>query len=134
MPHVLVHAVTALPALYFGEPLYALGCVVPDVAWLPIERRLRKSGMAPEAFIEQCVTERALAPYRLTHSLLPWAAVALAHKGAVVLAVGAVLHVALDLFTHHGKTAQQPFWPLSRWRWPWPLPPSVCRFFYMERK
>lgn len=117
MAHAAGHAASALLALACGEPMAALGCVLPDLAWLPVEARLRRSRLAPLDYIAT-VTDEQMRVYRAAHSLF---APALAFAfGSPALALGLLVHLALDAPLHTlAPTRWRPFWPLSQWRWPW---------------
>jgi hypothetical protein len=110
--HLIVHAATAVPCLVLGFPWAAVGCVLPDIAWVPHELRLRRSG-TPDAYLQRLQQQDLLA-YRCTHSLLLTGAVACLEPA---LAAGMLVHILLDLPSHSGTMTQVPLYPLP-WRWP----------------
>jgi hypothetical protein len=88
--------------------------MLPDVAWLPNELRIRRSKLTPQEVIDG-LSDRQVLPYRISHSLLLWAPVALVSLGVFL---GALIHILLDLPTHDGRMRQMPLYPW-KWRWPW---------------
>lgn len=117
--HIAVHSMTALPFLATGQYATALGCVLPDVAWIVNEYRFHTSTWYDwEEWSKRYLTERQCIAYRMTHSVLIVTAVC-AFFNAWSLWSGCMLHILLDLPTHRGLMQQQPFYPISKWRWPW---------------
>jgi len=110
--HLIAHLVTALPFVAMQQPLAALGCVLPDIAWIPHEIALRRAGSTQAYFAT--LNERSLIAYRLTHSL---AFLMLACSVSRWLALGVAIHLILDLPSHSGIMAQMPLYP---WRCKWP--------------
>lgn len=109
--HAAWHAASAAPFIAAGLPIIGIGCVVPDIAWLPHEIKARRSGSVAR-YIE-ALTEGDLTAYRITHSLVFACLVAVADWQ---LAFGILIHLLLDLPTHGGIMAQMPLYPV-RWRW-----------------
>lgn len=115
--HFAGHALSALPFAATGHWTGAVGCMLPDVAWLANEARYRLSSLRPwQRWASAQLVEQHLVAYRWTHSLLTWALVAAFDPW---LALGAALHIVLDLPTHGGLLTQRPLYPIN-WRWPWP--------------
>lgn len=114
--HIAGHALSALPFVALGQWEVAVGCILPDLAWVPREVQYRRSGVRPWATWSRTLTEGDLLWYRCTHSVLLWVAVSFV---SLPLAVGALVHILLDLPTHGGLLTQRPLFPFT-WRWPWP--------------
>lgn len=112
MVHLLGH-LAAAGALAFVDLRMAVGALLPDVAWLRNEAKIRRSQQKPQQVIDS-LTDASIRPYRMTHSLWLWSAVAVADWR---IAIGAVVHLLLDWPTHDGRMRQQPLWPLPI-RWP----------------
>lgn len=110
--HLIAHLATALPFVALGQPLAAIGCVLPDVAWVPHELALRRAGGFKQ--YAAALQERDLIAYRAMHSL---AFIGLAFCVSPMLAIGLAIHVACDLPTHSGIMAQMPLYPCRK-RWP----------------
>lgn len=110
--HIAIHTASALPFLAMGEPIMALGCMLPDAVWLQNEFEIRRSSEPPLVIIKRFGFWRTL-PYRLTHSLLLWA-FALPYTN---LAYGVFVHVALDIISHREVMHQMPLFPI-----PWRVP------------
>jgi len=111
MPNVLIHSATALPFLVIGDYANAIGCVAPDIVWIPNEISIRRSRKAVQKVIDEFPEWRIL-PYRITHSALLWCLM-----GPSEALLGALIHIALDCFTHKRRMRQQPLFPIP-WRWP----------------
>lgn len=114
--HAITHSATSIPFLMLGMPEAAIGCILPDVAWVPHEIRYRLSKHGTFAEYENTrLNYLNVLPYRITHSFV---FVAACYYMSPYLALGCLLHIALDLPTHRGFMQQMPLFPLP-WRWPW---------------
>lgn len=109
------HLASAIPFLVMGNYPYALGCILPDLSWVPNEISFRKSGFRNWGVWILYRTERSLVPYRLCHSFLAPLLIAYFSRG---LAVGWLIHLLLDAPTHRGRMALMPIYPLSKWQIP----------------
>jgi len=110
--HLIAHIATALPFLVIDQPLAAVGCVLPDIAWLPHEMALRRIGGFKQ--YAAGLQERDLIGYRAMHSLV---FIGFAWLASPMLAIGVMIHIACDLPTHGGIMAQMPLYPIRK-RWP----------------
>jgi len=118
--HVLVHAASAIPFLLTGHYGAAAMCVAPDLVWLPVERKFRKSGFHDWYVWSWTLTENELIPYRLVHSLLVIAFVAAFSYcafGTAWWCLGWLVHVCLDIPSHAGVMQPRPLFPFN-WKWP----------------
>ena len=124
MAHLGLHAASVVPFVVMGNWPAAVGCLLPDLAWLPNEIRIQRAKPAsPFRTIEQ-LTDREILPYRLAHSLVSWLLVLVPCAALTPLAwsllAGVLVHIALDLPFHRGRLAQMPLYPI-RWSWKWTL-------------
>lgn len=110
------HIVSALPFAMLGQWEIALGCILPDISWLANEVKYRRGNLRPWSVWAKSLKEGDVRWYRWAHSLLLWGIVALISPE---VALGASIHILLDLPTHNGLLTQKPFYPIN-WRWPWP--------------
>jgi len=114
------HMATATSFLIAGDPIAALGCVAPDIAWVPNEVRFRLSGVKNwEQWSESNLSPRWTAAYRMTHSMLASALLLIAFWDVYPIRhmlAGWTLHQILDLPSHSGVMTQRPLWPFP-WRW-----------------
>jgi hypothetical protein len=108
------HVASAVPFVLVGSWEAALGCLLPDLMWVPNEVSIQRARRPAQETIDGFSVARLL-PYRFAHSLLFWLACSALSPE---LALGAAVHVLLDLPTHRGTMQQRPLWPLA-WRWPW---------------
>lgn len=121
--HAITHALTAVPFLVTGHYAAAIGCVIPDITWILMEYRFRRSGQSSWYKWAQSLTPSMLVPYRVAHSLLLIALFASTNylmTGECWLFVGWTIHVLLDLPTHWGVMQPLPLYPF-KWRWPYVL-------------
>ena len=116
------HIATGIPFLLLGAPWAVLGCVLPDLAWVPNELRFRLSPIQGWGqWSKVALPSRWTLGYWVLHSmlLLTLLLIALWHYPiARQILAGCLLHQLLDLPTHRGVMAQQPLFPFS-WRWKW---------------
>ena len=117
MANIGFHIASAIPFVVVGQYSVALGCVLPDAAWLPNELKIQRDGNAQRVINN--LSARELWLYRITHSMLLWGIVWLLGVGSDI-AIGALIHILFDLPTHRGRMRQQPLYPMQ-WRWPWAL-------------
>ena len=123
MAHAVVHVATSV-GLVFVSPYAAVGALLPDVGWVRNESRVRKALPTPPLETIAQLTDAQVRVYRVFHSLLLWAGVAVSAlwvPAVGYLALGVLVHVVLDLPTHDGRMQQRPIYPF-KWRWPWILP------------
>ena len=66
MPNVFVHSVTAIPFLLVGDVSNAIGCIAPDLPWIPNEIAIRQSHLPPESVIKS-FPEWRIIPFFLSH-------------------------------------------------------------------
>lgn len=100
--------------LYFGTPgTLTLFSVLPDTPLIANEYRLWKD---KRPFKEWEVPCNLVHAYFLTHSVFALMFVlGLDWKWGLAYFV----HLFADLFTHTGRFASKPFYPISRWQFPW---------------
>lgn len=114
-----LHALTAVPFLISGNYLTALGCIIPDISWVPNEILFRKSSIPKWHDWIKTLNTHLIIPYRLFHSVPLWITFCLYFDQAELL-YGVLIHIFFDLFTHTGIMRQQPLYPLT-WSWKWTL-------------
>jgi len=108
-----IHMIVGGALMLAGNPIAGICHLLPDVGWLKHEWIMTRAGIPFSWYIDR-LTEKDILPYRFTHSLLLWGAVALL-CGDVSPLLGAGLHIFLDLFSHSGLMVQKPLWPFP-WR------------------
>jgi len=124
MTHLVVHAATAIPFLLTGNYSGALGCLIPDLLWIPNELRfrLRRDRSSTWYSWSKSLTSAELRFYRVAHSLLFLALCAgvyyLVFSCSSWFFLGWLIHILLDLPTHWGVMQPLPFYPFN-WRWPY---------------
>lgn len=115
--NIIGHAASALPFVFAGNYVAAAGCVAPDITWIANEVRFRASGCKDWHQWSKELCEKDVFWYRIAHSALLVAPVCVV-MGWHSFLFGWAVHILLDLPTHSGFMAQQPFYPL-KWRWKW---------------
>jgi len=100
----LLSGVIGIPQFGF---IFFIGAVVPDLPLIYNEIKIRK---ARKPFNSNTLSKVELIIYRVFHSILLTIVLWLFKPE---LAGGILLHIILDAFTHSGKMAWQPLYPLS---------------------
>ena len=116
--HLYGHTATAIPFVIAGNYIAAIGCVLPDITWIPNEVAFRRSKFDKWSDWILTVPSSDILPYRVAHSVLFWVPMWLLGLTSLDLLFGVAVHIVCDLFTHRGRMQQQPFYPIQ-WRWPW---------------
>lgn len=109
------HLLSALPFVLTGHYPAAIGCLLPDLVWIPNEIAFRRSSWASWKNWVIYQPDWTFIPYRLCHSLFAPTLVYLISPGA---ALGWAIHLLLDIPTHRGRMAAMPLYPITRWQWP----------------
>jgi len=93
-----------------GDPLFLLGSVIPDITMMfnEIDLRLNKT-----EFNEDNVKPWILTTYRILHSVL---ILPLIYLFGINFFVGYLIHQITDWFTHTGKFATMPIYPISKYQ------------------
>lgn len=113
--NIVYHASMGLALdVVFNTGLTMTVCsVLPDLPLIKNEMRLIKE---KRRFNEREISEQTIAFYRLTHSLF-FCPLLLAWSKPAFFAY--LMHIICDLFTHTGRFAAQPFFPISNWTFPY---------------
>lgn len=112
--NIKYHAAVGLigEAIVPSYGMFFLMSIAPDVPLIANEFRLRKYGLAFDA---QAVPEHTMRAYHATHCLAVTVALTfISHS----LAVAHLLHIVSDWFTHTGRFAARPLFPISSWSIP----------------
>ena len=87
--------------------IFLVGAVIPDLPLIWNEIKIQKTG---KSFDSNSLSKVELTMYRVSHSILLVIGLGLIKPE---LAGGVLLHIIIDAFTHSGKMAWQPLYPLS---------------------
>lgn len=96
--------------LITDDPMFLVGSIIPDITMMFNEIELRSKR---KQFDENKVKPWVVNSYRILHSLLILPLVFLL---GINFFIGYLLHQISDWFTHVGKFATMPFYPLSKYQ------------------